>query len=89
MLEDAAGLQDPLRSALAALANPNAVLDALGHAVIVTGVDGRIVQWNRAAAELYGVKRDDALGQDVVEVVVPEEGRAAARAILDRVAAGE
>ena len=59
MTEDAAGLQDPLRSALAALANPNAVLDALGHAVIVTDIDGRIVQWNRAAAELYGVKRDD------------------------------
>ena len=89
MPEDAAGLQDPLRSALGALATPDAVLDALGHAVIVTGVDGRIVQWNRAAAELYGVERDEALGQDVVEVVVPEAGRAAARAILDGVAAGE
>ena len=69
--------------------DPDAVLDALGHAVIVTGVDGRIVQWNRAAAQLYGVEHDEALGQDVVEVVVPEAGRAAARAILDGVAAGE
>ena len=50
MTEDAAGLQDPLRSALAALATPDAGLDDLGHAVIVTDVD----DLRRRALDLAG-----------------------------------
>ncbi|MGD9705805.1 MAG: SpoIIE family protein phosphatase [Acidimicrobiia bacterium] len=66
-----------------------AVLDALQQAVIVTDVGGVVVQWNHAASTLYGVKREDAIGREVVDIVVPEEGRAAARRLMERVAAGE
>ena len=47
------------------------VIDALPRAVIVTDTQGRILLWNRFAAELYGWSEPEMLGRLVGEVLVP------------------
>ncbi|MGY1709840.1 PAS domain S-box protein [Geodermatophilus sp. SYSU D00758] len=51
------------------------LLRTLGHAVIVTDLDGRIVRWNDAAERLYGWTAEEILGRDIAEVTVPEAGQ--------------
>jgi PAS domain S-box-containing protein len=52
------------------------LLDAIGHAVIATDLQGRIIYWNGAAERMFGWAADETLGRDVLEVT-PTEGRMA------------
>ncbi len=45
----------------------SSVLDA----VLVLDASERVVEWSAAAAELFGIKRDAAVGRDLVELIVP------------------
>jgi PAS domain S-box-containing protein len=57
-------------------------LAALGHAVITTDADGRILDWNPAAERLYGWAAADVLGRPVEEVLVPDVSRRTAEDIM-------
>ncbi len=59
------------------------ILECLGMAVIVTDVSGAIVYWNRAAENLYGWTRDEALGRKVEDVTVPEVALETATDIME------
>jgi PAS domain S-box-containing protein len=65
------------------------LLDAVGQAVIVTDPDGTIVYWNRFAERLYGWRTDEALGRNVIDVVVAPAAVAQAADIMGRLRAGE
>ena len=55
----------------------------LYDAVIVTDLDGKIVEWNPAAEELYGYAREEVLGKNA-EILNPAPERAAvSRGILE------
>jgi diguanylate cyclase (GGDEF)-like protein/PAS domain S-box-containing protein len=54
------------------------VVGALGHAVIASGPDGRVLYWNTAATELYGYQAAHALGRTLVDLIVPAADRARA-----------
>jgi len=45
-----------------------------GAAIVVAGVDGRILQWTAAAEELFGHPAAEAIGQPV-DLIVPDEYR--------------
>lgn len=68
----------------APLVRPTAdeVLAALGHAVIATDPQGRVVLWNAAAEQLYGWPAADALGRDITEVTVPALSQEAAAEVM-------
>ncbi len=66
-----------------------AVLDALNRAVVVTGPDGEIMLWNRAAEDLYGWPEEAVLGRSIVDIVVPKADRALAAGIFSLVASGQ
>lgn len=51
---------------------PEQVLEAVGHAVVATDVEGNIVYWNPAAETLYGWPASEVLGRNVFEVTVPQ-----------------
>ncbi|MGZ5418246.1 MAG: PAS domain S-box protein [Nocardioides sp.] len=51
---------------------PEDVLAAVGQALIVTGLDGTVVQWNKAAEELYGWTSEEAVGSQINELCVPD-----------------
>jgi PAS domain S-box-containing protein len=53
------------------------ILDRAPNAVVSMDDGGRVTYWNPRAEELFGVKRADAIGQTVAELIVPERYRAA------------
>ena len=58
--------------ALPARPSADELLHALGHAVIVTDRQGRVLFWNGAAEQLYGWPAEEAVGRDITDVTVPE-----------------
>ena len=48
---------------------------------------GRVIEWNGRAADLFGYSREEALGAELAELIVPERHRALHRAGLQRAAA--
>lgn len=58
----------------------NQVIDGSGNAIITVDRAGRIESWNRAAEEIYGWRRDEAIGQ--VIPMVPDALRAEGQAYI-------
>lgn len=65
------------------------VLEAVEQAVIVTDLGGSIIYWNSFAEKLYGWKAEEALGENIRNVTVPEISRDQAEEIMTRVSKGE
>jgi PAS domain S-box-containing protein len=61
-----------------------AVLDAALDCVISIDGDGNIVAWNPAAEATFGYRREQALGQNMAELIIPPEMRAAHQAGIAR-----
>ena len=61
-----------------------AVLDSALSAVIVIDCGGRIIDWNPRAQHIFGWTREQALGRDLAETVIPERLRDAHRHGLQR-----
>jgi PAS domain S-box-containing protein len=43
--------------------------------IITADADGRVLDWNPAAERIFGISREDALGQSVATLIVPESTR--------------
>lgn len=56
--------------------------------IIIADREGRIVDWNPGARDIFGYERDDILGQSV-EVLLPERDRDAYREHLEQLRRGE
>lgn len=61
-----------------------AVVSSSLNAVLVADTQGHIVEFNGAAETVFGYTRDEALGADMAELIVPEDLREAHRAGLKR-----
>lgn len=71
-----------------AWADPARLLGSLGHAVITTDLEGRIVEWNPAAERLYGWPADEVLGRNILDLTVPETGQELAAEVMAALRAG-
>ena len=58
----------------AAQIDPAAIVGAIGDAVIVSDVQGRVTVWNAAAERLFGWTAAEAMGQRM-DMIVPERLR--------------
>jgi two-component system CheB/CheR fusion protein len=65
-----------------------AVLQDSNDAISVRDLDGKITNWNRAAAEMYGYSEAEAVGMNF-ETIVPKELRDEWQAQNERLARGE
>ncbi len=54
--------------------DPASVVAAIGDALIVSDVEGRVVVWNAAAERLFGWTEAEALGQRM-DMIIPERLR--------------
>lgn len=61
-----------------------AVVSSSLNAVLVADTQGHVVEFNGAAETVFGYTRDEALGVDMSELIVPEDLREAHRAGLKR-----
>jgi diguanylate cyclase (GGDEF)-like protein/PAS domain S-box-containing protein len=62
----------------------HAILDAALDAVITIDYRGFVVEFNRAAEQTFGYRREDVVGRELAELIVPPDHRAAHRAALER-----
>ncbi|GIF12162.1 hypothetical protein Ate01nite_21940 [Actinoplanes teichomyceticus] len=61
------------------------ILEVSQDAYVSIDADGRVLEWNPAAEQLFGWSRDEAVGVDLSRLVVPEQHRDAHRRGLERV----
>ncbi|HWH36452.1 MAG TPA: PAS domain S-box protein [Candidatus Limnocylindrales bacterium] len=60
------------------------ILDAAIDAIVSADREGRIVEFNAAAEELFGRRRSDVVGRRIADILVPEDLRPAHEAGLRR-----
>jgi two-component system cell cycle sensor histidine kinase/response regulator CckA len=65
------------------------MLDNIGQAVIATDLGGQVTYANHFADELYGWPPAEMLGQNIVDITVPQTTREQAEQVLARVHRGE
>ncbi len=56
-------------------ARVRAVLDSATSAVVVIDTGGGIIDWNARAGEMFGWPREEAIGRDLADFVMPERFR--------------
>ncbi|HEX4280893.1 MAG TPA: SpoIIE family protein phosphatase [Solirubrobacteraceae bacterium] len=64
-----------------------AILEIASNAFVTLDAGGRVLEWNRRAYELFGYSREEALGSELAELIVPERYRERHREGLRRAAA--
>jgi PAS domain S-box-containing protein len=65
------------------------LLNMIGQSVVATDVDGTITYWNKAAQSIYGWKRQEAIGRNVLELIPTEHTVEKAAAIMKQLSAGK
>jgi hypothetical protein len=64
---------------LAREALKSSIVDAALDSVVTIDADGRVVEFNRAAERTFGHAREDVLGREMCELIIPPELRDAHR----------
>jgi diguanylate cyclase (GGDEF)-like protein/PAS domain S-box-containing protein len=84
VITDGGSAHDRAATARAERARAAAILDAALDAVVTIDHRGRILEFNRAAEATFGYRREEVLGQELAELMVPPASREAHRAALAR-----
>ena len=66
-----------------------AVLNAVGHAIIVTDLNGDVTYWNAAAEQIYGWPAREVLGKHILDITPTNQSREHGAAIFDTLLRGE
>jgi PAS domain S-box-containing protein len=64
------------------------VVETAGSAIVGLDREGRVFEWNREAETLYGVTRDEAIGQPYIEAFVTDRHRDEMQAGITEILAG-
>ncbi len=67
-------------------AQASAVLSAILDVVVTIDHDGCVLEFNGAAEQLFGYRREDVIGRELAELIIPEASRDAHRRGLERLA---
>lgn len=77
------------RQIFAGQARLAAIVESSADGIIGKTLDGIVTNWNKGAEHLFGYTAEEAVGQTLVSLVVPEEFVAEEAHILARIRAGE
>jgi PAS domain S-box-containing protein len=66
----------------------SAILASAMDAVVIMDASGRVLYWNPAAENMFGIPETEVVGRDLADLVIPEALRPRHRAGLTRAAAG-
>ncbi len=64
------------------------VIEHTGDAVVFTTPDALVLEWNFAAEELFGVPREEVLGQNILDFLVRPESAADVRDVMQELGGG-
>ena len=84
MLRQAEDAGDIAERAFRANTRLKSTFDVSLDAIVVADTDGRILEFNLAAEEVFGFSAEEAIGQEMSELIVPEQHRAGHRAGMKR-----
>jgi len=70
------------------LVRPDRLVDLIGEPYVEVDGSSRVVQWNRAAEQLVGFTREEAIGRSLEDLVVLEENREKHRGDLRSILSG-
>ncbi|WP_223275985.1 PAS domain S-box protein [Algoriphagus aquimarinus] len=59
------------------------LLSTIGQAAIATNLDGIVNYWNKAAENIYGWKREEALGRHIMDLTTPDANKEEAQDIME------
>jgi PAS domain S-box-containing protein len=65
------------------------LLSIIGQAAIATNLDGVVNYWNNAAEAIYGWKREEAIGNNIMGLTTPEANEGQAKEIMEMLKKGE
>ncbi len=82
-------LQDQVQALQRAEPLKAAIVDNALAAIVTTDVSGAIVEFNPRAQTMFGLTREQALGRDVAQVLIPPRHRHGHHAGMQRMARGE
>lgn len=74
-----ARVQDRTCELAESMATTNAILEQANDAFISIDADARVVEWNSMAEKTFGWTREEAMGQPLTDLVIPEAQHAAHR----------
>ncbi|KAA0982651.1 PAS domain S-box protein [Pseudomonas sp. ANT_J12] len=77
------------RQILAEQASLAAIVESSADGIIGKTLDGIVTNWNKGAEHLFGYTAEEAVGQTLVSLIVPEEFVAEEAHILERIKTGE
>lgn len=66
-----------------------AIVDSSDDAIISKDLNGVITSWNKSAERLFGYRAEEAIGQSVSQLLIPEDRQDEEPAILSRLRRGE
>jgi len=76
--------QSQLRSALSTSENRfSTILDTAPDSIILLDQFGTVTEWNQSSTMMFGYTADEAVGQSLAELIIPERYRAAHHAGLE------
>jgi PAS domain S-box-containing protein len=65
------------------------VYDTAPLAFVVWDLDARVTDWNRKAEEVFGWSKEEALGRDFFDFLIPEKDRLHVERVVDRLVKGD
>jgi len=81
---DAEALRASQRQAMDSEARKGAILESAIDAIVTMDHEGRIIEWNAAADEMFGCPREQAVGRMLGDMIIPERDREQHREGLKR-----
>jgi PAS domain S-box-containing protein len=64
------------------------LLNAVGQAAIATDTHGTVKYWNSASENTYGWLTEEALGKNIIELLVPQQSQEQSNSIMERLLSG-
>jgi|GEM_PF-2128314 len=65
------------------------LIDTANAPIFGVDINGKINEWNANIAATTGYSRDDVIGRDLVDALIPEENQSQVRAVLEAALVGE
>jgi two-component system, NarL family, sensor histidine kinase UhpB len=64
------------------------LLAAVGQAIIATDVDRCVIYWNNAAKKMYGWSKAEAIGRNIIDLIISSQSKEQADQIMDQLKEG-
>ncbi len=65
------------------------LLDTVGQAVVATDLDGKVIFWNKAAESIYGWSEQEAVGENIIDLIPADQSKEDAADIFQALIAGK